>query len=156
MAWRAVVGAYRQRRPGGFKAGSLIAGTVAGADSIDDMGVLRHGAMGTVFDPGYAPSTLGSFLRAFTLAMCLSELPVCASTAAVRSIRARAVRLRARAAAICCRRSRECCRTAMRTGYRGRRVFTLGTVTPATIWVSIQAAMSSGFRSWSLWCMYES
>lgn len=39
---------------------------VAGADSIDDMGVLRHGGMGRIFNKIYAPSTLGSFLRAFT------------------------------------------------------------------------------------------
>ncbi len=39
---------------------------VAGADSIEDMGVLRHGGMGRLFDRPYAPSTLGSFLRAFT------------------------------------------------------------------------------------------
>jgi len=42
------------------------AGMVAGGDSIDDMALLRHGAMGKVFDRPYAPSTLGSFLRAFT------------------------------------------------------------------------------------------
>jgi hypothetical protein len=34
----------------------------AGADSIDDMGMLRHGAMPAVFDAVRAPSTLGSFL----------------------------------------------------------------------------------------------
>jgi hypothetical protein len=39
---------------------------VAGADSIEDMALLRHGGMGTVFAAGYAPSTLGSFLRSFT------------------------------------------------------------------------------------------
>jgi hypothetical protein len=50
----------------GLKISSLVAGMVAGADSIDDMAVLRHGAMGKVFDATYAPSTLGSFLRAFT------------------------------------------------------------------------------------------
>lgn len=44
---------------------SLVAGMVAGADSIDDMAVLRHGAIGRVFDHPYAPSTLGSFLREF-------------------------------------------------------------------------------------------
>ena len=49
----------------GAKVTSLVAGMVAGADSIDDMGLLRHGAMGTVFDRPYAPSTLGSFLREF-------------------------------------------------------------------------------------------
>ena len=50
----------------GAKVSSLVAGMVAGADSIDDMALLRHGAMGTVFDRPYAPSTLGSFLREFT------------------------------------------------------------------------------------------
>lgn len=49
----------------GTKVTSLVAGMVAGADSIDDMALLRHGAMGTVFDRPYAPSTLGSFLREF-------------------------------------------------------------------------------------------
>jgi hypothetical protein len=50
----------------GAKVSALVAGMVAGADSIDDMGLLRHGAMGTPFDRPYAPSTLGSFLREFT------------------------------------------------------------------------------------------
>ena len=50
----------------GLKVASLVAGMVAGADSIDDMALLRHGGMGRVFDHGYAPSTLGSFLRSFT------------------------------------------------------------------------------------------
>jgi Transposase DDE domain group 1 len=49
----------------GAKVGCLVAGMIAGADSIDDMALLRHGAMGTVFDRPYAPSTLGSFLREF-------------------------------------------------------------------------------------------
>jgi Transposase DDE domain group 1 len=39
---------------------------VAGADSIDDMALLRQGGMGRLFTKVYAPSTLGSFLRAFT------------------------------------------------------------------------------------------
>jgi hypothetical protein len=38
---------------------------VAGADSIDDMALLRHGGMGRVFARAYAPSTLGPFLRSF-------------------------------------------------------------------------------------------
>lgn len=38
----------------------------AGADSIDDMNILRHGGMKHRFDHVYAPSTLGSFLRSFT------------------------------------------------------------------------------------------
>jgi hypothetical protein len=50
----------------GLKVASLVAGMVAGADSIDDMALLRHGGMGKVFAGAYAPSTLGSFLRAFT------------------------------------------------------------------------------------------
>jgi len=50
----------------GLKVCSLVAGMVAGADSIDDMAVLRHGGMGRLFAHAYAPSTLGSFLRAFT------------------------------------------------------------------------------------------
>lgn len=49
----------------GGKVTALVAGMVAGADSIDDMALLRHGAMGTLFDRPYAPSTLGSFLREF-------------------------------------------------------------------------------------------
>ena len=50
----------------GLKVSSLVAGMVAGADSIDDMALLRHGGMGRVFANAYAPSTLGSFLRAFS------------------------------------------------------------------------------------------
>jgi hypothetical protein len=50
----------------GTKVESLVAGMVAGADSIDDMALLRHGGMGKLFTHCYAPSTLGSFLRAFT------------------------------------------------------------------------------------------
>jgi hypothetical protein len=57
-------------RPGGQnalgKVLSLVAGMVAGADSIDDMGLLRHGAMGRLFTGVRAPSTLGTFLRSFT------------------------------------------------------------------------------------------
>ncbi len=45
---------------------ALIAGMVAGADSISDMDLLRHGGMNRVFDRVRAPSTLGTFLRAFT------------------------------------------------------------------------------------------
>jgi hypothetical protein len=48
------------------KVGALVAGMVAGADSIADMNLVRHGAMGRVFTPGRAPSTLGTFLRSFS------------------------------------------------------------------------------------------
>jgi len=47
------------------KVPALIAGMVAGADSIDDMDLLRHGGMGRLFGGVRAPSTLGSFLRTF-------------------------------------------------------------------------------------------
>ena len=50
----------------GAKITSLIAGMVAGADSINDMDQLRHGGMSRLFNRIYAPSTLGSFLRSFT------------------------------------------------------------------------------------------
>jgi len=60
-------------RPGGecgvnayLKVPALVAGMAAGADSIDDMDVLRHGAMSTLFGGVRAPSTLGSHLRSYT------------------------------------------------------------------------------------------
>jgi hypothetical protein len=56
----AEVGANR-----GVKVGSLVAGMVAGADSIDGMDLLRHGAIPATFAGIRAPSTLGSFLWAF-------------------------------------------------------------------------------------------
>jgi hypothetical protein len=49
----------------GLKVASLVSGMVAGADSIADMGVLRHGGMRKLFGNLYAASTLGSFLRSF-------------------------------------------------------------------------------------------
>jgi hypothetical protein len=49
-----------------LKAGCLIAVMAAGADSIDGMDLLRHGAMPDLFGGIRAPSTLGSFLRSFT------------------------------------------------------------------------------------------
>ena len=45
---------------------ALIAGMVAGADNINKMDLLRHGAMDRLFSALRAPSTLGTFLRAFT------------------------------------------------------------------------------------------
>ena len=63
-------GTVRIAAPGGAGAGvkvpALVAGMVAGADSIDDMDLLRHGGMGRLFDGVRAPSTLGTFLRAFS------------------------------------------------------------------------------------------
>jgi hypothetical protein len=60
-------------RPGGecgvnahLKVPCLVAGMAAGADSIEDMGLLRHGAMSSLFGGVRAPSTLGSHLRCYT------------------------------------------------------------------------------------------
>ena len=49
----------------GGKVMALVAGMLAGADSLDDMNLLRHGGTGRLFERTYAPSTLGSFLREF-------------------------------------------------------------------------------------------
>ena len=43
-----------------------VGGMVCGADSIDDMDLLRHGGMARLFDGVRAPTTLGTFLRSFT------------------------------------------------------------------------------------------
>jgi hypothetical protein len=48
------------------KVPGVVAGMIGGADSIDDLGLLRHGAMSALFGGVRAPSTLGSFLRSFT------------------------------------------------------------------------------------------
>jgi hypothetical protein len=57
-------------KPGGrfaeVKVSALVAGMVAGADSIEDMDLLRHGGMDRLFAGVRAPSTLGTFLRTFT------------------------------------------------------------------------------------------
>src|SRR4051795_6807342 len=45
---------------------AVVAGMVCGADSIDDLDVLRHGGMARLFTGIRAPSTLGTFLRLFT------------------------------------------------------------------------------------------
>ncbi len=51
----------------GRKVMSLVHGMLAGADSIDEMNVLRAGSTGLVLGHRVmAPSTLGTFLRAFT------------------------------------------------------------------------------------------
>jgi hypothetical protein len=50
----------------GVKAACVVAGMIAGADSIDDLDVLRHGGLGKVVTGVRAPSTVGTFLRTFT------------------------------------------------------------------------------------------
>ncbi|MGH3669197.1 MAG: IS1380 family transposase, partial [Pseudonocardiaceae bacterium] len=49
-----------------MKIASVVAGMVAGADSIDYLGVIRHGALPGLFGGIRAPSTLSTFLRGFT------------------------------------------------------------------------------------------
>jgi len=46
---------------------AIVAGMVCGADSIEDLDLLRHGGMPRLFDQIRAPTTLGTFLRLFTL-----------------------------------------------------------------------------------------
>jgi hypothetical protein len=48
------------------KALSIVAGMAAGADSIDDLDLIRHGGMGRLFTGMRAPSTCGTWLRGFT------------------------------------------------------------------------------------------
>src|ERR687897_3938846 len=68
--WRLV--ADRLRVPGSVgsnpagKIATVVAGMAAGADCIDDLDVVRSGGMRRLFGGVYAPSTLGSFLRALT------------------------------------------------------------------------------------------
>jgi hypothetical protein len=49
----------------GAKAMTVLGGLLAGADSIDDLDVLRSGAFPQVFDDLRAPSTIGTWLRGF-------------------------------------------------------------------------------------------
>ncbi|OLT14911.1 IS1380 family transposase [Serinicoccus sp. CUA-874] len=49
-----------------LKIGSLVAGMIAGADSFEDMEVVRHGGMDKLFAGSRAPTTLGTHLRAYT------------------------------------------------------------------------------------------
>ena len=49
----------------GAKVTGVVAGMVAGADAISDLDVLRHGGMARLFTGVRAPSTFGTFLRAF-------------------------------------------------------------------------------------------
>lgn len=53
------------RANGGTKALTVIGAMLAGADSIDDIDVLRAGAAPEIFDEIRAPSTIGTWLRGF-------------------------------------------------------------------------------------------
>ena len=48
------------------KLGTLITWMCAGADSIDDLDLVRCGGMNNVFDAVYAPSTIETVLREFS------------------------------------------------------------------------------------------
>jgi Transposase DDE domain group 1 len=66
---RVAINATRVKSAGANPAGkltSVIAGMAAGADSIDDLDVIRCGGMPRLFSQVYAPATLGQFLREFT------------------------------------------------------------------------------------------
>jgi hypothetical protein len=65
VAARVRLGTSIGSNPAG-KIATIVAGMVAGADSIEDLDALRHGGMDRLFGQVYAPSTLGSFLREFS------------------------------------------------------------------------------------------
>jgi hypothetical protein len=69
IAERVALGATRVASAGVNPAGkltSIIAGMAAGADSIDDLDLIRSGGMPQLFGGVYAPATLGQFLREFS------------------------------------------------------------------------------------------
>ena len=66
---RVQLGSVRVASAGVNSAGkitSIIAGMAAGADSIDDLQLIRSGGMKRLFTGVYAPATLGQFLREFS------------------------------------------------------------------------------------------
>ena len=62
------------------KARSVVAGMLAGADSTEDLDLLRAGGMGPVVAGVRAPSTLGAFLRSFTHGQCSRLDKIAAAT----------------------------------------------------------------------------
>jgi hypothetical protein len=116
----------------GAKVASLVAGMVAGADSIDDMDLLRHGAMSRLFTGARAPSTLGLAAIAFNLLRATGALASAvhakASTATIRTqlinIAARVVRT--------ARRNRLRLPTAWPWAIAWQRLFTAATGPPAS------------------------
>jgi len=68
--WPLVAGALTVPGPTGVnsaaKTATVLAGMLSGADSFDDLDVLRAGGTPTLFDDLRAPSTIRSWLRAFT------------------------------------------------------------------------------------------
>src|ERR1044071_5237056 len=66
---------------------AVVAGMVAGADSISDMDLLRHGGVVRLVNQVRAPPTLGTFLRCFTLGH-VRQLDAVAARLLVRLVRA--------------------------------------------------------------------
>jgi len=68
--WALVAGTLTVPGPTGVnsaaKTATVLAGMLSGADSIDDLDVLRAGGTPALIDDLRAPSTIGSWLRAFT------------------------------------------------------------------------------------------
>ncbi len=68
--WPLIAGTLTVPGPTGVnsaaKVATVLAGMLSGANSIDGLDVLRAGATATLFDDLRAPSTVGSWLRAFT------------------------------------------------------------------------------------------
>jgi hypothetical protein len=65
IAWRVRIPGDKGANAGG-KVATIVAGMVAGADSINDLNLVRHGGMPRLFAGVYAPSTAGEFLREFS------------------------------------------------------------------------------------------
>ena len=61
---------------------SIIAGIMCGADTIDDVNMLRAGGAPREFNEVYAPSALGIFLRELPVPVCSSSVHQAASPAA--------------------------------------------------------------------------
>ena len=59
----------------GLKIASLVAGMVAGADSIDDMALLRHGAMKKSSPPAMPPPPWGPSCAPSPSGTCASSMP---------------------------------------------------------------------------------
>lgn len=62
------------------KVGALVTGMVAGADSISDMDLIRHGGMERACTKHRAPTTLGTHLRGYTFG---PETPTKAAVCAI-------------------------------------------------------------------------
>jgi len=69
----------------------VVAGMIAGADSIDDLDVLRHCGLGKVVTGVRAPSMVGTFLRTFTFGHVRVRREALITRVGVRDLRRRLV-----------------------------------------------------------------